>query len=285
MTDGMVLVEKVLWLVESRLDRDTSLGEIADAAGVSRFHLSRTFGAVTGHSVMNYVRARRLSEAARRLAGGAPDILRIALEAGYGSHEAFTRAFREQFGLTPESVRREGHMCGIALVEPFAIPAEPTVELFSPRIEAAPPLLIAGLTERYTFETNHSIPLQWRRFHPYVGHVATQIGGTTYGVCCNSDGQGRFDYVTGVEVASFADLPREFARVRVAAHRYAAFPHRGHISTLRRTVRAVWGRWLPQSGHALCDSPDFERYSSDFDAERSLGTVEIWLPIEQEVLP
>ena len=98
----MALIEKVLWLIESRLDREASLGEIADDAGVSRFHLSRAFGAVTGRSVMTYLRARRLTEAARRLASGVPDILSVALEAGYASHEAFTRAFRDQFGLTPE---------------------------------------------------------------------------------------------------------------------------------------------------------------------------------------
>ncbi len=74
-------------------------------AGVSRFHMVRAFAAATGLSVMRYVRARRLSEAARALADGAPDILALALEADYGSHEAFTRAFRDHFGVTPEAVR------------------------------------------------------------------------------------------------------------------------------------------------------------------------------------
>ena len=54
---------------------------------------------------MRYARARRLTEAARVLAKGAPDILNVALEADYGSHEAFTRAFRDHFGMTPEAVR------------------------------------------------------------------------------------------------------------------------------------------------------------------------------------
>src|SRR5665213_4070786 len=97
--------QKALWFIESHLADALTLDEVAAIGGVSRFHMVRSFAAATGLSVMRYVRARRLSEAARALAGGAPDILALALEADYGSHEAFTRAFRDSFGVTPEAVR------------------------------------------------------------------------------------------------------------------------------------------------------------------------------------
>ena len=87
------------------LGRPLTLGEVAEASGLSRFHLTRVFPAATGHSVFGYLRGRRLTEAARALVDGAPDILSVALDAGYGSHEAFTRAFRDVLGLTPEEVR------------------------------------------------------------------------------------------------------------------------------------------------------------------------------------
>ncbi|RUX42085.1 AraC family transcriptional regulator, partial [Mesorhizobium sp. M4A.F.Ca.ET.050.02.1.1] len=109
--------EKALWFVESHLPDAISLDDVAQSSGVSRFHVTRAFGAATGRSVMGYMRARRLSEAARKLAGGAPDILSVALEAGYGSHEAFTRAFRDQFGTTPELVRAQGSTNTLDLVE------------------------------------------------------------------------------------------------------------------------------------------------------------------------
>src|SRR6201989_1266168 len=99
--------QKALWYIESHLGRALTLDEIADVAGVSRFHMVRAFAAATGFSVMRYVRARRLSEAGRALADGAPDILGVALDAEYGSHEAFTRAFREHFGKTPDAVRAQ----------------------------------------------------------------------------------------------------------------------------------------------------------------------------------
>src|SRR3954452_15282983 len=96
---------KALWYIESHLAEALTLDDISEVAGISRFHMVRAFAAATGLSVMRYVRARRLTEAARALAGGAPDILALALEADYGSHEAFTRAFRDHFGITPEAVR------------------------------------------------------------------------------------------------------------------------------------------------------------------------------------
>src|SRR4051812_44837511 len=105
MRAAMNPVGKALWFIESHFAEELTLDDIAHCGCVSRFHLARAFEAATGVPVMRYVRGRRLSEAARRLADGAPDILTVAIDAGYGSHEAFTRAFREQFGLTPEALR------------------------------------------------------------------------------------------------------------------------------------------------------------------------------------
>src|SRR4030081_2114334 len=110
---------KALWYIESHLADALTLDEIAGVAGISRFHMVRAFAAATGFSVMRYVRARRLSEAARALADGAPDILSLALDADYGSHEAFTRAFRDHFGITPEAVRATTCLNKLRLQEPI----------------------------------------------------------------------------------------------------------------------------------------------------------------------
>src|SRR5664279_4711698 len=112
-------VQKALWYVEGHLARKLTLDEIAAIGGVSRFHMVRAFAAATGLSVMRYVRARRLTEAARALANGAPNILELALDADYGSHEAFTRAFRDHFGVTPEMVRASTCLGHIKLQEPI----------------------------------------------------------------------------------------------------------------------------------------------------------------------
>jgi AraC family transcriptional regulator len=273
-------VGKALWFIEAHLGTDASLPEIADASGVSRYQLLRAFGTATGHSVMRYVRGRRLTEAARLLAAGAPDILTLALDAGYGSHEAFTRAFRDQFGLTPEAVREQRHLDNLQLTEAIRMDETLIVKLDPPRYETGRTLLVAGLGERYTFETNHGIPLQWQRFVPYIGAIPGQVGSVTYGVCCNSDGTGNFEYIAGVEVSGFDELPADFRRVRIPAQRYAVFTHRDHISTMRCTVYTIWNQWLPSSGHEVADAPDFERYDAEFDSRTGTGKVEIWLPLK-----
>jgi AraC family transcriptional regulator len=280
----MSLVGKTVWFIETNLGGDLSLRAVASFAGVSRYHLTRAFGMATGHPVMAYVRARRLGEAAKRLAAGADNILEVAMDHGYASHEAFGRAFRGEFGATPESVRLRGDTTNLNLVEAIGM-NETFVTLEEPRFEERPAFLVAGLGDRYTFATNQGIPFLWQRFVPWIGHIPGQVGGTTYGVCCNQDGAGRFDYVAGVEIGSFADLSPELQRVRIPPRRYAVFTHRDHVSTMRLTVYTIWTKYLPESGLEIADSPDFERYGEDYDAAAGIGAAEIWVPIETRAKP
>ncbi|MBI1187389.1 MAG: helix-turn-helix domain-containing protein [Alphaproteobacteria bacterium] len=272
-------IRTALWHIDARLGAPLTLDGIAEAAGVSRFHLARAFPALIGRSVMGYVRARRLSEAAKALAGGAPDILTVALDWGYGSHEAFTRAFRDHFAATPEQVRAARDCSRLDLVEPITMTDAPAATLSPPRIEEGRALLLAGLSGRYDHETRVHIPALWRRFIPYLGAIPRQVGDVTYGACSNADDSGAIDYLAGVEVSAFDDLPAAFSRLRVPAHRYAVFTHRGHISGIRGTWSAIM-QWLPASGHVVDDAPDYERYGADFDPMSETGAVEIWIPIK-----
>ena len=271
--------QKALWFIESHLADALTLDEISGVAGISRFHMVRAFAAATGFSVMRYVRARRLTEAARALANGAPDILSLALEADYGSHEAFTRAFREHFGVTPEMVRATTCLDKIKLREPIVMDSTALDNLQAPRFEIGKPLLVAGISERYTCESSAAIPGQWQRFHQSVGHIPGRVGKVAYGVCCNADDAGNFDYIAGVEVSDFSDLPREFTGIRIPAQKYAVFGHCEHISGIRRAVNTVWNHWLPASGLKVADAPNFERYDVNFDSLTGHGGLEIWIPV------
>ena len=273
--------QKALWYIESHLADELSLDGIAGVAGISRFHMVRAFAAATGLSVMRYVRVRRLSEAARALAAGAPDILDVALDADYGSHEAFTRAFRDHFGVTPEAVRSSTRLDYLKLQEPILMDSTLTDNLQPPRFETGKPLLVAGRGERISQENSAGIPGLWHRFHQSVHNIPRRVGNVAYGVCCNGDDAGNFDYISGVEVSDFSDLPREFSRVRIPEQRYAVFTHRDHISTIRRTVNTIWNHWLPASGLKAADAPNFERYDERFDPVTGDGGLEIWVPVQK----
>src|SRR6201995_792197 len=272
--------QKALWYIESHLANPLTLDDIASVAGVSRFHMVRAFAAATGYSAIRYVRARRLSEAARALAAGAPDILDVALDAKYGSHEAFTRAFREHFGVTPETVRATTCLDKLKLQEPILMESPAFDTISSPRFETGKAMLVAGLGERISFDNSAGIPALWNRFHRDVHDLPGRIGQVAYGVCTNGDDTGCFDYIAAVEVADFSDLPRDFSRVRIPEQRYAVFSHTDHISTIRRTISAVWNHWLPSSGHKLAEAPSFQRYDEKFDPVSGNGGLKIWVPIK-----
>jgi AraC family transcriptional regulator len=273
-------VARALWYIESHYSEDLTLEDVATASGVSRYYMARAFAESTGSSVMRYVRGRRLSEAAKSLSDGASDILSVALEAGYGSHEAFTRAFRDQFGLTPEAVRAQRGLDGMGLVEAMRVDPAKRFELAEPRIERGRALLIAGMDARYSYESRGAgIPAQWQKFAPYMGSIPGQVGRTTYGVCHNTDQNGT-DYLCGVEVSDASRLSGQFSQIRLEERMYAVFVHRDHISSIRSTFEAIWSEWLPQSGRRIAEAPDFELYGEAFDPQMGTGKVEIWIPLQ-----
>ena len=273
-------VRKAIWYVEGHLGDDLVLEDIAAVAGISRYHLVRAFGMATGRSVMRYVRGRRLTEAARGLAAGAPDILSLALDAGYGSHEAFTRAFRDQFGVTPEQARGNGHPRPLQLVEPIILDGHLKTPLAAPRFVDSPELLLAGVSEHYTYESSANIPALWQRFGAWID-AFDPASGVAYGVVYNADDEGRFDYLAGIAVKDFSRLTDAEARLRLAPQRYAVFASADHINQIRPVCQAVWRDWLPASGFKAADAPFFEFYPERFDPRTGEGGFEVWLPIQR----
>lgn len=280
----MLFVGKVLWFIESNFRKSVDLDAIADACGVSRFHMCRGFAAVTGYPVMEYVRGRRLTEAARELAAGAPSILDVALEAGYGSHEAFTRAFRDWFGVTPESVREGGAVDQCLLMEPIRMEraAKQSVALAEPRRETAGPRTIVGLSRTYRHDAVAGIPAQWTEFQAYEGTLGERPG-LWFGVCDQfNEAESTFRYTCGVEADAARDIPEPLSVIKVPRQTYLAFSHPGHISGLQETMGAIWGDYMPGCPfEAEGDAPMLEVYDEKFDPRTGLGGIEIWIPVKE----
>jgi len=111
---GLDSHRNTLALIEGRLDEPLSLADIAGASGLSAFHFSRLFTALHGESVMAYVRRRRLARAARRLSDEeGVSLVELALESGFESQQAFTRAFTRlvsRFRSSPVWLRLRGEL-------------------------------------------------------------------------------------------------------------------------------------------------------------------------------
>ena len=275
----MSLSNRALWIIDRNLERDLTLGQIAAACFVSRHHLAHAFGETVGMTVMDYVRGRRLSEAAERLAAGASDILQLALASGYGSHEAFSRAFRARFNATPKAVRRRRSTEGLTLTPTIQLDERDRVSVPAPAFRQEGPLLAVGLSERRAFGDVKAITALWRRFGPEVAAIDNKAHPRPIGILALAGEWGEFEYACAVLVRDFSTAPSHLARLSVPAQRYAVFPHAGHVSTVGRTYDAILNDWLPGVGRTLADGPSLEWHSDRFDPMTGEGGLEIWLPV------
>jgi AraC family transcriptional regulator len=275
----MSVVDKALWVIERNSSSELNLPAIAEACGVSRSHLASAFGSRTGWPVMKYVRARRLTRAAESLARGAPDILAVALDTGYGSHEAFTRAFRDQFGVPPERVRERGSTEALALVGPLELQPREQPVLARPWVTEAA-VRAVGLSGRHTFDSVIGIPIQWQSFMATrYGHIPHRVDGIPIGIQKPADDEGGFDYICAAEVTAFGEMPRDLQKIEFASRRYAVFEHRGHVSTLFDTYAAIWNEALDERGWAPAQAPVIERHSPSFDPQTGEGGLSLWIPL------
>lgn len=277
----MSAVARTLWFIEAHLGEMPGLDALAANAGLSRSELSRLFAISTGWTIRAYMRSRCLTEAARQLANGCSSILSVALDAGYGSHEAFTRAFREQFGLTPDELRKRSHLNGLPLCEALTMtPATHSRStLADPRVEAEPALRLAGLQSDIDMNQPSAFPALWQRFTPHIGTFGPLAAPGAFGaVLAATDAS--CNYLAGQRVTEHAELPADLSEVLVPAARWAKFRHRDHVAGIRNTIHAIFADWLPAHDASLAEGVNvIEYYGPDFDAATGRGTIEIWVAL------
>lgn len=275
----MSLTDKLIWLMEIRLQQPVTLDALAQACAVSPYHLARSFRQATGMSPMTYLRARRLSVAAVQLADGERDILTVALDAQYNSHAAFTRAFAGYFGVLPSRVRKARSLENLNLMEPLRMQKEMIVDVAAPVIQSRESFRVIGLSVQCSFGNNSPIPPLWQTLNARAAEFDERALDAGYGVCCDADGQGNFRYVAGFVGIANSPIPKGMDAVTMPAGRYAVFTHKGHIADFPKTVYTVWNKSLPDAGLEPRQAPEFELYDKRFDVATGRGVVELWIPV------
>ena len=274
--------EQIIWLIESRLGENPRLDDIAAETGFSRFYISRLFADETGMPFAAYVRGRRLSEAAKELLGGAPDILSVALGAGYGSHEAFTRAFRDQFGISPEEMRQRGLLSPIRFVEPLRMNATQPIALDEPQLETLPAATYVGLSRTYEATGLGGIPEQWEQFQQqHLAGLTRDKIPSAYGLVRNAASNGEdLEYICAIPAGLGLEPGNGLVELKLPAMRVAKFAHRGHIAGIKATTRAIFEDGLPKAGLRASGPFDLiEHYGADFDPRSGFGTVGLWISV------
>jgi AraC family transcriptional regulator len=98
-------IVRTLGYIQRHLDKELELEDLASAANFSRFHFHRVFHGLVGESVKEYIRRLRLERAAQKLKRQGSPVTDIAFEAGFETHESFTRAFGAMLGVSPSGYR------------------------------------------------------------------------------------------------------------------------------------------------------------------------------------
>ena len=271
------------------IDRQCSIEELAAEAAFSRFHFQRIFRALTGESVTELVRRLRLERAAHRLRGEDVTVIEVAIDAGYESAEAFSRAFRRACGMSPSRYRRARTPPG------FGAP-NASVRYYpgEGRVEFNPPT--GGISMEVRIETFDSIKAgRVRHVGPYheigpcferlfawagtvgarPGRVLTLSHDSPEAVAPESL---RSDAC--VELDTDASPPPGIALDSVGGGRYAVHTLRGPYDGIAPAYGKLFATWLPGSGEEVDEGPCMEIYlNSPLDTAPADLLTELCLPL------
>jgi AraC family transcriptional regulator len=268
--------------IEASLGRPVSLRDIAARSRWSLQYFHRVFRARVGLPVMDYVRRRRLTIAARRLIDSDASIIDLAFDAGFNSQAAFTRAFTRVYHRPPAAYRRHGRDVpwrSVSAIAAETLASLPGLGIASPHRVVRPALRVVGLERTLSAHERDSIPAIWRELERALQaqHVEPQLAyGVVRAVPRGSDGL--LAYAAAVALDRRVTLARDLTVRSVPAGRYLVFPFLGPRKGLPPAIDFIYGTWIPGSGQQLRRAPMLEVYSAPF-AKRDTFAVELWIPI------
>ena len=243
--------------IQSHLDDALTLDELASVACFSRFHFHRVFRALTGEGVHEHVRRLKLERAAQRLKLQEQPVTDLAFEAGYESHEAFTRAFHAMFGISPSDFRNSRQ------------PAPEPSGFHPPDYGAPAPIDIKTLAPQQIVFLRHVGPYDqvgatWGRLAMWAG-MRGLIGPASRFLGVSWDDPEitppeKLRYDAAITLSRAIPPEGEFGVTELAGGEYATLLHKGPYEGLSASYRVIFGGWLPASGRELRDAPCFEHY-------------------------
>jgi len=258
--DHQERILRALVFIDTHPREELSLEQLARVACFSPFHFHRIFAAHVGESVASYVRRVRLDAAATSLAHESTLVTRLAMDAGYDTPGAFSRAFMQKFKLSPTAFRKR--MRARFRREPFSLKTHPQEEIMKPEIRTVPERTLIFVRRTGDYGTSSSGA--WSAICGYafprglVGPGAQFIGMSHDDPTITPSDQLRYDACITVDRPV---TPEGEVGVRtLPAGRIAVFLHKGPYEELSKTYEAIYGSWLPASGAELAERPNYEIY-------------------------
>jgi AraC family transcriptional regulator len=268
---------------------------LARVAHFSAFHFHRVFLSWTGETLGDYLRRRRLEVAAIRLVGQPKlSILNVAVSVGFGSAEAFARAFKTRFGCTAsawrtstaqqrnpgQELRNSGQPGGASRTDndsPVATGAAMKV-----KVTERKPIKVTYL--RHVGPYGQPLSEFWQRtVYPWMA-ANDQLGQPRYGISHDDPtitAPDKCRYDAGVEVRGKISVPGNSQTTTIPGGRYAVTAFRGTVDQIGGVWETMLREWLPGSGMQLDARPLLEYYSTaaSFDPKTGVFTCDIAIPV------
>lgn len=276
--------------VEEHLTEEIDIAGLAVRLGTTEYHLRRMFSSLAGMPLSEYIRRRRMTVAAADvLADG--DLLGIAVRYGYGSTEAFGRAFRSVHGVNPGDARRDGGPLRMQPQLRFRLTVEGNTAMDT-RIAERPAFRIIGHSAR--------VPLIHEGVNPHIqAHIAalpieeharlkdlssTEPAGLLQ-VSADVDPDytegSELTYLHGVAVADTTPVPADLTTIELPAGTWAVFRTEGEYpAALQSAWAATATDWFPSNPWRLRPGPSIVAVL-DRAADFSTAICELWLPVER----
>ncbi len=276
--------------IERTLDASLRVSEIARQVHISPFHFQRLFFAYMGEPINQYITARRLERAATILVDRhETNLLHLALDCGFQTHSAFSRAFRNHFGISPSTFRKapESARVGTDPNRPFLVSAPPTAA-----IEAADVIDL----EAFHFQFREAFGTQDGQF--FAGEeqdIAAQFSDLLaedtppdlFLMSCFpdtpqslNDNDATVWFGGGFSRQTQSRWSKNWQTFRAGT--WAVFEHRGDYSHLHQTWNRIYRNWLTQTDYQLRDDIPFEAYVGNANgSDQADQLTRIFIPVKK----
>jgi len=273
-------LNQALSYIECHLLEEADSAKAARHVGISRFYLERTFAALTGMSVSEYIRARRLTLAGQELLANDTKVIDLALKYGYDTPESFTKAFSRFHGVTPTSARRLSTL--MRCQNPLAISIKMEgANIMNYKIEQMDAFTVAGVEKTFQMDSSQQeIPKFWQEF---MEKGLQEKVCPVFGICFDADASGNFPYMIADVLKPGTKRPEGLTIREIPAHLWARFACVGPMpGAIQSVTKQIYSEWLPTNGvYEVAQYMEIEMYSDENTASPDYYS-EVWIPIRKK---
>lgn len=283
-------LNQVIDYIENHLTDELPLESISEYAGVSDFHFRKIFFYLSGLTLSEYIKNRRLSEANKDLLNG-EKVTDVAFKYGYQSVDGFTRAFKKWSGFLPSDVIKTGITKSFPKLS-FVITVKGGTSMEF-RIEDKPAFNLVGVSKRVPMQfegvNNEIVKLaqsiteeQKAEMHALQNIEPYEIVNASYHADANFlKEEGDLTHMIGV-LTTENQVSDRLEKVSVEACTWAIFPNEGPFpSTLQETMSKTYSEWLPSSDYEVINVPSFSFTKMDKD-KQGYAYSEVRIPVRKK---